>query len=112
MAAVAFPVWIVLLWALNQRFTGIPWMAGFMIATVAAGVAALIADRRRFGGQGGGVGPFGRAVLVWFAVFLVLALVVGSGSASGAAVVVIPFAGATFVAVLVELARRAGRRSG
>ena len=105
--AIGFPVWLIFLAAFNQDLTGIPWVVGLVIASVLATTGVVVADRRftKRDGQGS-VGPFARVLGVWVIVFFVLALVVGSGDANGAAVFLIPFAIATIVAGGVELARR------
>ena len=105
---VGVPVWIVLLAGLNQSLTGIPWIVGLATATVIATAAAAVADQR--GSRRGSrtrLGPFGRGIVIWAGVFLVFALIAGSGDRSGAAVVLIPFVAATTVAAGVELVRRA-----
>lgn len=105
--AVGFPAWLVFLAAFNQSLTGIPWVVGLAMASVLATAVVVIADRRftRQDGQGG-FGPFARVLVTWMVVFFVLALVVGSGDANGAAVFLIPFTVATIVAGGVELTRR------
>lgn len=110
--AVGIPAWLLLLAAFNQDLTGIPWVVGLSIASVLATVVVVIADRRAVAqGPRRGIGPFGRALIAWAVVFFVLALIMGSGGRSGAAVLLIPFVVATMVAGGVELARRALGRS-
>jgi hypothetical protein len=108
LAAVGVPSWLLLLAGFNQQLTGIPWAAGLAIATVLATIITVVADRTVFAGGGRRrLGPFGRALIIWAVVFIVLAAVVSAGSAGGAAVALIPFLGATIVAGGVEIARRA-----
>ncbi len=109
--AVGVPSWLLLLAAFNQDLTGIPWVIGLAIASVLATIVVVVADRRVFAhGRRAGVGPFGRALIAWAVAFFVLALILGSGERSGAAVLLIPFVVATVVAGGVELARRASGR--
>ena len=106
--AVGVPSWLMLLAAFNQDLTGIPWVVGLAIASVLTTIVVVVADRRAFAhGRRAGIGPFGRALIAWAVVFFVLALIMGSGERSGAAVLLIPFVVATVVAGGVELARRA-----
>ena len=108
LAAIGVPSWLILLAAFNQDLTGIPWAAGFAMASVLATIITVVADRTAtIGRRGRPLGPFGRGLIVWAVVFGVLAIVMSAGSATGAAVVLIPFLGATIVAGVVELARRA-----
>jgi hypothetical protein len=108
LAAIGVPSWLILLAAFNQNLTGIPWVAGFAMASVLATIITVVADRTATVGRGRRpLGPFGRGLIVWAIVFGVLAIVMSAGSATGAAVVLIPFLGATIVAGGVELARRA-----
>jgi hypothetical protein len=107
LAAIGVPSWLILLAAFNRELTGIPWTAGFVMASVLATIITVVADRVAFAGrERRKLGPFGRALIVWAVVFVVLALFVSAGSGSGAAVVLVPFLGATIVAGGVELARR------
>ena len=112
LAAVGVPSWLILLVAFNEEWTGIPWVAGFAMASVLATIITVVADRIVFTGARRGLGPFGRALIAWGVVFVVLAAVMSAGSGGSAAVVLIPFIGATLIAGGVELARRAvnGRR--
>ena len=108
LAAIGFLSWVVLLAAFNQEITGIPWIAGFAMASVLATVTTVIADRIIFRDVGDrGLGPFGRAIIVWASVFGVLAVQVLAANGGGAAVALVPFLGASIVAGGVELARRA-----
>ena len=111
LAAVGVPSWLILLAAFNEEWTGIPWVAGFAMASLLATIITVVADRVVFTGDARGLGPFGRALIAWAVVFAVLAAVMSAGSGSAAAVL-IPFVGATLVAGGIELARRAlsGRR--
>ena len=111
-ALIGFPAWLLLLAGFNQELTGIPWMVGLVTASVLATIIVAVAEHTVFaGGRRTGIGPFGRALVTWVIVFFVLALIVGSGKASGAAIVLIPFTVATLAAGGVELARRLlGRR--
>ena len=112
LAAVGVPSWLILLAAFNEEWTGIPWVAGFAMASVLATIITAAADRIVFTRDARGLGPFGRALIAWAVAFVVLAAVMSAGSGGSAAVVLIPFVGATLVAGGVELARRAlsGRR--
>lgn len=105
--AVGFPAWLVFLAAFNQDLTGIPWVVGLVLASVLATAVVIVVDRRFATRDGqGGFGPFARVLVTWTIVFFVLALVVGSGDANGAAVFLIPFTIATIAAGGVELTRR------
>lgn len=107
LAAIGVASWLILLAAFNQDLTGIPWAAGFAMASVLATIITAAADRVSTTGRGRRpLGPFARGVIVWAVVFGVLAIVMSAGNATGAATVLIPFLGATFVAGGVELARR------
>ncbi len=113
LAAIGVPSWLILLAAFNQNLTGIPWAAGFAMASVLATIITVVADRIATPGHGRRpLGPFGRGLIIWAIVFGILAIMMSAGNATGGAVVLIPFLGATIVAGGVELARRAlgGRR--
>jgi hypothetical protein len=108
LAAIGVPSWLILLAAFNQDLTGIPWVAGFAMASVLATIITVVADRTATVGRGRRpLGPFARGLIIWAIVFGALAIVMSAGNATGAAVVLIPFLGATIVAGGVELARRA-----
>ena len=107
LAAVGVPSWLILLVVFNEEWTGIPGVAGFAMASVLATIITVVADRIVFTGDRRGLGPFGRALITWAVVFVVLAVVMSAGSGGSAAVVLIPFVGATLVAGGIELARRA-----
>ena len=107
LAAIGVPSWLILLAAFNQELTGIPWVAGFAMASVLATIITVVADRTATTGRRRRpLGPFGRGLVAWAIVFGVLAIVMSAGNATGGAVVLIPFLGATIVAGGVELARR------
>lgn len=108
---VGIPTWLILLALLDERWSGIPLAFGFVMASVLA-LAVVIADdlRRRRGASRGGLTPFGRVLMTWIGAFLVFAFVIGSSDRSGAALVLVPFLGATLIAGLVEFGRRAMRR--
>jgi hypothetical protein len=108
LAAIGVPSWLILLGVFNQNLTGIPWMAGFVMASMLATIITVVADRTAtVGRRRRPLGPFARGLIIWAIVFGILAIVMSAGNATGAAVVLIPFLGATIVAGGVELARRA-----
>lgn len=98
--------WVILLALLNERLTGLPLEIGFVMASVLAFVVIVVDDLRRRGARRGAMTPFMRALLVWVAAFLVLAIVSSRAGADGVALVLVPFVGASVVAALIELIRR------
>lgn len=98
--------WVILLALLNERVTGLPLEIGFVMASVLAFVVIVVDDLRRRGARRGAMTPFMRALLVWVAAFLVLAIVISRAGADGVALVLVPFVGASVVAALIELIRR------
>jgi hypothetical protein len=96
--------------AFNEDLTGIPWIAGFAMATMLATIITVVADRTVFAGQGRRrLGSFGRAIIIWAVAFLVLSVVMSAATSSGAALVLVPFFGASLVTLFAEGARRALR---
>ena len=83
------------------------------MASMLATIITVVADRTVFA-EGGRrpLGAFGRGVIIWAAAFAVLSALMSAASSSGLALVLVPFFGASLVALFVEGARRAlhGRR--
>lgn len=83
------------------------------MASMLATIITVVADRMAFAEPGRRrLGAFGRGVIIWAAVFLVLAVVMSAASSSGAALVLVPFVGASAVTLMVEGTLRALRGRG
>lgn len=110
---IGIPTWFVLLAAFNEDLTGIPFLAGFVLASLLTLFVVVAVDlAKRTPGEKRGLGTFGIVTIVWVAAYALLAIIVSRGEAS-VATVLVPFLGATLIAGFVGFARyavKAGRR--
>lgn len=110
---VGLPTWIVLLAAFSENVTGIPLQVGFTIATLLTIIVVVAVDlAKRDRTQRASLGKFGLGTIVWVIAFTILALILSRGGDIGLATVLIPFLGATLVAVFVVFAVTVYRASG
>jgi hypothetical protein len=108
---VGIPTWLVSLALLHPGYTNLPLEIGFVMGCAIAFIVVVVDDRRRHGGTRGQISARRRLLLIWVAVFLTLALIVGTLGRPGLAVYLIPFFGATLVAGMIELGRQVGEQA-
>ncbi len=99
--------WLVLLALLNEAWTGIPLEIGFVMASVLALIVVVVDDQLRRGPRRGKMTPFARVLVTWVGAFVVLAIGISLSGGTGVAIVLVPFIGATLIAAMIEIGRRA-----